>query len=83
MYGNNKCMETIKEYLGFLSQNTGWRYNEKRWSFDNFHLYEFTKKTDKPGVHSFNNAIKRKFISLAITAIDTMEYTLEMPDKLP
>ena len=77
------CIETTKKYLNFLSENTGWNYKENDWIFSDLVVYEFTKKIVRPGVKTFNKAIEEKFLSLAITAADTMEYTIEAPDKLP
>jgi len=77
------CIEAIEEYLSFLSQNTGWQYDKNKWTLRDFGLYKFTKKIVKPGVHTFNDAVTENFLSLAITANDSMEYTIEAPDKLP
>lgn len=80
---STSCNRAITEYLKFLSQNTGWKYDKNKWTFGDFRLYEFTKKIVKPGVNTFNAAVKENFLSLAITANDSMEYTVETPDKLP
>ncbi|OGI16421.1 MAG: hypothetical protein A3J63_03980 [Candidatus Moranbacteria bacterium RIFCSPHIGHO2_02_FULL_40_12b] len=64
-------------------KNTGWNYKKEDWIFDDLVVYEFTKKIVRPGVNTFNRAVEENFLSLAITAADTMEYTLETPDKLP
>lgn len=77
------CILSITEYLNFLSQNTGWQYDKEKWNFRNFQRYEFTKKIATPGVNTFNAAVNENFLSLAITANDSMEYTIEGPDKLP
>lgn len=77
------CIADTKAYLEFLSSQTGWQFKQEKWTFDNFHLYQFTKRTVKPGVKSFNAAVEENFLSLAITATDTMEYTIESPDRLP
>ncbi len=80
---SESCIIAAKKYLNFLAAQTGWVLDEKKWVFDNFRLYRFTKKTVKPGVGTFNTAVTENFLSLAITASDTMEYTLEAPDRLP
>lgn len=80
---SESCIAAIAEYLRFLSQNTGWQYNKNKWTFSNFRLYEFTKKIVKPGVNTFNTAVRENFLSLAITANDSMEYTIETPSVLP
>lgn len=77
------CVEATIKYLNFLSENTGWNWKENDWVFNNLSVYEFTKKIVRPGVNTFNKAIEENFLSLAITDSDTMEYTVEMPDKLP
>ncbi len=77
------CIQSTTDYLGFLSENTGWEFDKSRWTFDDFCLYEFTKKIVKPGVRTFNKAVQENFLSLAITGNVSMEYTLEQPDVLP
>ena len=80
---SDDCIRSIIEYLEFLSENTGWGFDKSKWAFNDFCLFEFTKRTVKPGVRTFNTAVQENFLSLAITANDTMEYTLEEPAKLP
>lgn len=79
---SESCANSTKEYLEFLSVNTGWAFKEGNWTFENFGCYEFTKKIVRPGVTTFNRAVDENFLSLAITANDTMEYTIESPDSL-
>ena len=74
---SDECIQSITEYLDFLSKNTGWEFNKSKWSFDNFCLHGLTKKIAKPGVNNFNNAVRENFLSLAITGNDKMEYTLD------
>lgn len=80
---SESCTAAARKYLEFLSKQTGWIFDEKKWTFAGFHLYKFTKRTVRPGVGTFNAAVRENFLSLAITAADTMEYTLESPDQLP
>jgi len=80
---SEKCIETIKEYLSFLSENTGWSLDFNVWQVSDFFLYEFTKKTVKPGVGTYKKAIEENFLSLAITATTEMNYTTENPNTLP
>jgi len=80
---SESCIATTVEYLEFLSKNTGWDYKKERWIFDNLVIHEFTKKIVRPGIRTFNKAVAENFLSLAITASDSMEYTIEAPDKLP
>jgi len=77
------CKKNIFDYLKFISEKTSWKFKETSWIFDDFKIYKFTKKIDKPGVKKYEQAVKDKFLSLAITGTQTMEYTLEQPDKLP
>ncbi len=74
---SSNCDKSTIEYLEFLSKNTGWLFDRSKWTFDNFHLYEFTKKIVKPGVNNFNTAVRENFLSLAITGNESMEYTLD------
>jgi hypothetical protein len=80
---SESCTNTAIQYLEFLSRETGWKFNDKKWAFNDFRLYQFIKKAVRPGVRTFNVAVEENFLSLAITATDTMEYTLESPDLLP
>ncbi|MFA5349123.1 MAG: hypothetical protein WC309_01990 [Candidatus Paceibacterota bacterium] len=80
---SSSCIGAVETYLKFLSETTGWEYKKGNWTFEEFRLYEFNKKIVKPGVGTFNTAVRENFLSLAITANDTMEYTIEKPDKLP
>lgn len=80
---SESCAATTVEYLEFLSENTGWDYKKEQWSFADLVLYEFTKKSIKPGLRTFNNAVDENFLSMAITTSVNMDYTLEHPDQLP
>lgn len=71
------CMQSIIEYLKFLSGNTGWSIDNSKWTFDNFVLHGLIKKIVKPGVRNYNLAIEENFLSLAITGNDKMEYTID------
>lgn len=77
------CILIMEEYLNFLSRETEWIYKKEDWQKDNFKLYEFTKKTVRPGVRSYQAALGENFLSLAITASTDMDYTLENPNTLP
>jgi len=79
------CKKQVQEYLTFISSNTGWAYKESKWLWDNFKIYEFTKKSVNPQVRTYKDAVNSNFLSLAITSTDKkgLQYTLEEPDKLP
>lgn len=80
---SQQCIERVHEYLRFISRSTGWMFNQTLWTWNDFRIFRFTKKTCRPGVKTFNQAAADNFLSLAITDTITMEYTLEEPDKLP
>lgn len=80
---SEKCAAVMGEYLNFLSENTGWKYIKKSWLINDFKIYEFTKKTVRPGVGTYRLALEENFLSLAITSTLEMNYTIEIPDTLP
>ena len=80
---SNECKKHIENYLYFISKKTGWALDKDKWLWGNFKVFEFTKKSAKPGVKNFSAAVKNNFLSLAFTSSLDMEYTLEKPDKLP
>lgn len=80
---SEKCTSVMEEYLNFLSEQTSWKYKKESWLINNFKLYEFTKKTVKPGVGAYKKALLENFLSLAITSTLEMNYTIENPDTLP
>ena len=77
------CKKQIINYLAFLSEKTGWRFDQSDWQFDNFKIYRFTKKSSKPGVRNYEQVIKDNALSLAFTSTFVLEYTIESPDRLP
>jgi hypothetical protein len=79
---SEECKNQIENYLNFIAKNTGWSYFQEKWLLYDFKIFNFTKKTPRPGVHTYNDAVRNNFLSLAITSNTTMEYTLERPDKL-
>ena len=75
----------LEKNLNLFDQIIGWRYDKQRWLIDNFSEYHFNKKIFE-GSRSqdvFMEIIRKKPISLAMTNGNTMQYTLEEPDKLP
>ncbi len=79
---SDNCIKQIQEYLSFLSKNTGWNFKEDKWLQQGFKLLRFTKRVVKPGVRTYEQAVKEIFLSLAFTKSDRLEYTIEKPDKL-
>ncbi|MCX6812348.1 MAG: hypothetical protein NTW79_01855 [Candidatus Berkelbacteria bacterium] len=77
------CRKQIIEYLEFLSRKTGWKFNQSDWQFNNFKIYQFTKKSCKPGVRNYEQVIKDNALSMAFTSTFGLEYTIESPDRLP
>lgn len=79
---SNDCINQITKYIKFISDKTGWSFNQNHWQFNNFKILRFTKETVKPGVATYKNAIENNPISMAFTSSQTFDYTLEGPDKL-
>jgi hypothetical protein len=77
------CRDQISDYLHFIARQTNWAFDPNKWIWDNFKIYEFTKRVEKPGVKKYKEAVDSNFLSLAITNSKKMEYTLENPGKLP
>ena len=85
---NKGAVDRIKRFVNILSNFTGWKFKEENWMWSGFRLYKFTKAqfTSQKG-DGFNNSVYSKILSKnplswAITAGNTIEYTLEEPDKL-
>ena len=83
---NGKIIESIKDtavkFLQFLSELTGWNFDENKWTFENLLIYKFTKGTIKPNGRNFDELIAKNPLSWAMTSTLAIEYTLEKPDKL-
>lgn len=73
----------IEKFLNVLSELTGWHYKKDKWSWELFNVYKFYKGNIKPSNARYNNLIKKRPLSLAMTSGLAIEYTLEKPDKLP
>lgn len=80
---SKECIDIIENYLKFLSGLTGWNFKKDKWAFGDLILHRFIKKIVRPGVGTYNAAVKDKFLSLAITANDTMEYTIGAEKVFP
>jgi hypothetical protein len=73
---------TTEKFLAMLSGLTTWQYDRKKWMFDNFSVFQFTKGTTKPNNRNFNELIDKNPLSWAMTSGLAIEYTLEMPCKM-
>jgi len=73
----------IERFLKVLSNLTDWDYKKDKWSWELFNIYKFHKGNIKPSNARYNNLIKKRPLSLAMTSGLAIEYTLERPDKLP
>ncbi|TSC93117.1 MAG: Uncharacterized protein Athens101428_744, partial [Candidatus Berkelbacteria bacterium Athens1014_28] len=78
-----ECKKQIFEYLNFLANKTGWKFNKNNWQFDDFSIYCFSKNSVKPGVTTYQKAINDNALSMAFTSSLGFDYTIESPDKLP
>lgn len=88
--GDKKLNEEAKNrsvlFIKLLSETTGWNYKPESWLWNRFTLYKFTK-SDFKGVgklngRNFEEFLKQKPLSWAMTSGDNIEYTLEEPSKM-
>jgi hypothetical protein len=70
-------------FLEFLSELTGWSFDDSKWLFENFSVYQFTKGTIKPNGRNFDELIRKNPLSWAMISGLNIEYTLEEPDTMP
>jgi hypothetical protein len=75
--------ERIIKFLKILGELTGWKFISEKWIFDNFSIYKFKKGNLVPSNQRFNELMEKNPLSWAMTSGQTIEYTLEEPDKLP
>lgn len=76
-----QCVVADK-FLTLLSQLTGWRYDSKKWMFEDFDLFSFSKGVIVPNNRNFDALVARMPISWAMTAGSRIEYTVEDRDVL-
>lgn len=90
-YGTYKLKEEavnrINQFIDILSEFTGWKYKKENWLWNNFNLFNFTKKDFKSinkrvNGTNFKEMIKKNPLSWAMTSRQNIEYTLEKPDKV-
>lgn len=80
---DSDARERTERFLGMLSERTGWEYEPKKWSWDDFKLLRFEKGiTGELNNATFKNIIDQKPLSWAITGAKQMEYTIERPDTM-
>ena len=84
---NEDAKRRAERFLRLLSRLTGWKYEEKSWSWSRWQLSQFTKG-DFVGAkirlsnRTFDEFIAKNPLSFAMTSTQNIEYTLEGPDKM-
>ena len=84
---NDDAKKRAERFLRLLSKLTGWKYEEKSWSWNRWQLSQFTKG-DFVGAkirlsnRTFDEFIAKNPLSFAMTSTQNIEYTLEGPDKM-
>lgn len=84
---NEDAKKRAERFLGLLSRLTGWKYEEKSWSWNRWQLSQFTKgdfvgSKIRLSNRSFDEFIAKNPLSFAMTSTQNIEYTLEGPDKM-
>jgi len=74
---NEKEFRKAESFLKFLSQKTGWRYQDRDWTWSEFKIKRFKKGSLKPGKARYNELLKKNPLSLAVISGLSIEYTLE------
>ena len=84
---NDSAKNRIIKFIEYLAKLTLWNYDKTSWNWEELKLYKFTKGSLSENERLNNNIhskiILRNPLSWAITSRQNVEYTLEMPDKLP
>jgi len=84
---NEDAKKRAERFLRLLSKLTGWKYEEKSWSWNRWQLSQFTKG-DFVGAEirlsnrTFDEFIAKNPLSFAMTSTQNIEYTLDGPDKM-
>ncbi|MBV6513688.1 MAG: hypothetical protein FMNOHCHN_03223 [Ignavibacteriaceae bacterium] len=76
-----------ESFIRILSELTEWNYHSSHWTWENWQLYQFTKGTLGGEIGKLNNRtfqalMEQEPLSFAMTAGNTIEYTLEQPQKI-
>lgn len=84
---NENAKNRAEKFLNLLSKLTGWKYEDKLWSWNRWQLSQFTKedfvRTEiRLSNKTFDKFIARNPLSFAMTSTQNIEYTIEKPDKL-
>lgn len=85
-YLKKDAKERAEKFIALLSKLTGWQYQEKIWSWNNWRVFKFSKET-LSGLKlrlnntSFISILENNPLSFAMTSGQDVEYTLEKPDK--
>ncbi|MBI3195882.1 MAG: hypothetical protein HYZ34_15645 [Ignavibacteriae bacterium] len=79
--------ERIVKFITLLSELTGWRYREEKWTFSDLQLYTFTKKDfesegKRVNGNNLRDMLQLNPLSWAMTSGQNIEYTLETPDMI-
>ena len=65
-----------ERFLQLLSDLTGWAYSKDKWSKGPYKIYALKKGTIKPSQARYNDLMRSKPFSLAITSSLALEYSL-------
>jgi hypothetical protein len=86
---NTAAKSRIIDFMAILADLTKWKYLIDNWQcWDEMKVYSFSKrdfKSDKKTltIKNFLEFIQKNPLSWAMTSGDNIEYTLEIPDRLP
>ena len=79
---NGAQVEIANKFLSMLAEQTGWGYRPEKWAFENFNVFQFEKGTIKPNGRNYEDMLRRKPLSWAMTSGQAIEYTVEGPHRL-
>jgi hypothetical protein len=71
--------DRIEGFITMMGQLTGWEYDARKWSWDEWELFEFEKgiNTETRNIPAFNGIIGSSPLSWALTGQNQCEYTLD------
>jgi hypothetical protein len=83
----NKPKERGESFLRILAEMTEWEYQSARWVWGDWQLYQFTKgtlggETGRLNNGTFQDLMTHNPLSFAMTATNTVEYTMEEPNRI-
>ena len=84
---NDDAVDRISEFIRLLASLTGWDFDESKWYFSDFKLFQFTKvdflkRNWRVNNQNFSKLLQLNPLSWAMTSGDNIEFTLEEPNKL-